>query len=144
MLLCSACISGKSMAGKWDVTAVSPLPALKSQYLTGAISQEQESRAGRKYVLLKINGGDVFITFTAKLHEPLHCCVWEQDRVGCQGPFPWDTASSAFVGSKPLGKKKVIFLKTEVIKLAWVLMLYCCKSGGCQMLWELYAPWQQQ
>lgn len=61
MLLCSAWINGKSMAGKWDVSAVSPLPALKTQYLTGAISQEQESQAGRKHVLLKINGGDVFI-----------------------------------------------------------------------------------
>lgn len=45
-----------------SLTAVSPLPAFKTQYLTGAIPQGRKSRAGRKHILLKINGGDVFIT----------------------------------------------------------------------------------
>lgn len=45
-----------------SLTAVSPLPTFKTQYLTGGIPQGRKSRAGRKHILLKINGGDVFIT----------------------------------------------------------------------------------
>ena len=62
VLLCSAWIDCQSRAGKWGVTAVSPLAGCKTQYLTSAIPQGPKSRAGRKHVLLKINEGDVFTT----------------------------------------------------------------------------------
>lgn len=80
---------------QWDVTSASSLPAWKTQHLTGAISQGQQSRAGREPVLLKITGGDVFIT------SQLNCmnlCT-----AVCESRLRW-AARALFLGTQlPLG-----------------------------------------